>query len=47
MQADKNILLEQEKRLKQELSMDIPQHRRIEVETLLYMIDAQLKNWSK
>jgi len=47
MQVNKNVLLEQEKRLKQELSMDIPQHRRTEVEALLCMIDAQLKNWGK
>lgn len=43
MQNNKDILLEQEKRLKQELSMNPPNHRKVEVEALLYQIDAQLR----
>ena len=43
MQNEKHILLEQRKRLKQELSMDPPKHRKIEIEALLYLIKNRLR----
>ena len=45
MQANKDVLLKQEKELKHELlEDDLPKHRRTEAEALLYLVDAQLRD---
>jgi len=45
MQTNKDVLLEQEKRLEQEFSGDdLPNHRKIELKALLYLIDTQLRS---